>query len=291
MELNTLDITHYRKRNLDSTRRIKLDEVVSENLRRVETVLKYLKELRPEILGEYIPALTKRYEESRMRKTPEYQDRSFSELGQEHKMLTANPALRKTVIQWTLAELDPFESISIGEPEIEVLLLNYNRASEVLRYHRVMALIELLGREEGIQLWKDLVYKATDDARRENPEEVWPPIQEIADGWRQFGETTDIDHDFTVAQFDEHKVLLKFNRCPVYEAVKHLADPEVAYLATCWTSHPDNASLKRYGLKRRKLTPQTLHTHPFCIEFFWNSDVHPDIELPDKEFMQNLGEE
>ncbi len=286
-----MDIKHYRKRNPESRKEINLDELLTGNLRLVNGILKYIRKLKPEILDEYIPALRKRYEETIKREAPEFDEGDFSTMGIEYKFVNANPDLRSVIIQWTLAELSPKERIQVGESEIEVLLLDWLRASEVLRYHRVKVLTELIGREEGIQLWKDIVEKATDDARREKTEEVWPPIQEIADGWRKHGETSDNDHDFIVAQFDEHKVLLKFNRCAVYEAVKHLDDPEVAYLATCWPSHPDNTSLKRYGMKRRKLTPQTLHTHPFCIEFFWNNDVHPDTELPDKEFMKNLGEE
>jgi hypothetical protein len=285
-----LDIKHYQKRNPESRKKIKLEELLTGNLRLVNGILKYIKELKPELLVEYIPALTKRYEETMQRDTPEFDEGDFSLIGTEYKFVNANPELRNTVIRWTLATLSPMGRVPVGEPEIEVLILDWLRASEVLRYHRVKVLTELMGREKGIQLWKDLVEKATDDARREDSKEVWPPIQEIADGWREHGETSENDHDFIVAQFDEHKVLLKFNRCAVHEAVRHLEDSEIAYLATCWPSHPDNASLKRYGMKRRKLTPQTLHTHPFCIEFFWDNDVHPDTELPDKEFMENLGE-
>lgn len=286
-----MDIKHFRKRNPESRRKIKLDELLTGNLRLVNNILKYIRELKPEILDEYIPVLRKRYEETIQRTTPEFEEGDFSLLGVEYKFVNANPDFRNVVIKWTLAELSPKQRVPVGESEIDVLQLDASRATEVLRYHRLMALTEVLGRAEGIQLWKDIVEKATDDARREDPEEVWPLVQKNADGWRKFGETTDIDHDFIVAQFDEHKLLLKFNRCWVHQAVSHLEDAEIAYLATCWASHPDNASLKRFGLKRRKLTPQTLHTHPFCIEFFWNNDVHPDAEPPDQEFLEKLGEE
>ena len=291
MERNNVDIKYYRKRNPESRRKLKLEEQLTGNLRRVNSVLKYIRELKPEILDDYIPVLRKRFEENIQRATPEFDEGDFSLLGVEYRFLNANPDLRDAVIQWTLAELSPKQRVPVGESEIDVLHWDAARATEVLRYHRVMALTEVLGRDAGIQLWKDIVEKATDDVRRENTEEVWPLIQEIADGWRKFGETTELDHDFIVAQFDEHKVLLKFNRCVVQEAVSHLEDTEIAYLATCWASHPDNASLKRYGLKRRKLTPQTLHTHPFCIEFFWNNDIHPEAEPPDSEFLRKLGEE
>ena len=81
----------------------------------------------------------------------------------------------------------------------------------------------------------------------------------------------------TIVKYDDYKVALRFDRCPVYEATKHLEDPEIAYLSWCWTGYPEEKLNKRI---RRKRTPQTLHESDYCIEFYWNNEVHPDAEPP-----------
>jgi hypothetical protein len=69
--------------------------------------------------------------------------------------------------------------------------------------------------------------------------------------------------------------------------VKHLEDREVAYLSYCWTGYPEQELNKK---ARRKNTPQTLYQSDYCVEFFWNNDVHPNAEPPSTEFWNKVAE-
>ena len=136
-----------------------------------------------------------------------------------------------------------------------------------------------------LQLWKDLVYRATEDAIRSSDEEIHPPIKEITEGWMKEGETGQSNFELTVVSYDDHKVALRFDRCPVFDSVKHLEDREVAYLSYCWTGQPEAELNKKL---RRKNTPQTLYQSNYCVEFYWDNEVHPDAQPPSNEFWEKV---
>jgi len=142
-----------------------------------------------------------------------------------------------------------------------------------------------MDRAEGIQLWKDLVYRATEDAIRSSDEEIHPPIKEITEGWMKEGETGQSNFELTVVSYDEYKVALRFDRCPVFDSVKHLEDREIAYLSYCWTGESEIELNKK---SRRKLTPQTLYQADYCLEFYWDNDVHPNAKPPSDDFWQTI---
>lgn len=207
------------------------------------------------------------------------------EIMNDNDQLNRYPELQELMIQFAFNELKlPQEYQPISE-ETEVLLLDWLRSTNVFRYHRVKAIVDIMDREEGIQLWKDMVYRATEDSLKENDEEIHPPIKEITEGWMKEGEKGESTFELTVVSYDDHKVALRFDSCPVFDSVKHLEDREIAFLSYCWTGEPEQELNRR---SRRKNTPQTLYQNDYCLEFYWDNEVHPDAEPPSHDFWQTL---
>ena len=90
--------------------------------------------------------------------------------------------------------------------------------------------------------------------------------------------------DFTVAVFDEHMVLYRFDRCAMHECIKHLDDPDYAALA-CHIGDLEGAHPGKNSRMRRS---QTLHVGDFCDEFCWDSDVYNEPVQPSLEFTRSL---
>jgi len=195
------------------------------------------------------------------------------------------PELRELMILFVFNELKLPENYRPKSEEVEVSLMNRLRSSNIFRYHRVKALVDIMDRAEGIELWKDMVYRATQDSLRSSNEECHPPIKEITDRWVKKGEAGESNLELTVVSYDDHKLALRFDRCPVFDSVRHLEVREVAYLSYCWTGQSEQELNKK---ARRKKTPQTLYQGDYCVEFYWNNDVHPDAEPPTHDFWKTI---
>ena len=210
-----------------------------------------------------------------------YSDLDLEEMKSQLLKINNNKELQDLIILQTFFHLKLPIDYRVSSEEFKVDLLDWIRSTNVLKYNRVKVFVDILKRDEGIQLWKDMLFLATEESLNSSEEEVHPPIKEIIEGWIKAGKDEDSLFDMTIVKYDDYKVALRFDRCPVYEATKHLEDPEIAYLSWRWTGYPEEKLNKR---TRRKRTPQTLHESDYCIEFYWNNEVHPDAEPPTSDF-------
>ena len=278
-------VKHYKRSVSDPTRMINPLDVITENCTRLDNVLRYMSQLRPKRVTDYVQALEKRLSTEIGSFNIDYTNLDLDDKLRSLEYLSRYSDLKKLIVLFSLNTMNlPVDYVPESK-EIEVGLLDWLKATNVFRYHRVIAIVDIMDRQEGIQLWKDLVYRATEDAIRSSDEEIHSPIKEITEGWMNEGETGQSNFELTVVSYDDHKVALRFDRCPVFDSVKHLEDREIAYLSYCWTGESEKVLNKK---SRRKLTPQTLYQADYCLEFYWDNDVHPDAEPPAHDFWQTI---
>ncbi len=278
-------VKHYKRSVSDPTRMINPLDVITENCTRLDTVLRYMTQLRPKRVTDYVRALEKRLSNEIGSFKVDIINLDLDDKLKNLEFLSRYCDLKNLIVLFSVKTMNlPVDYVPASE-ETEVGLLDWLKATNVFRYHRVKAIVDIMDREEGIQLWKDLVYRATEDAIKSSNEEIYPPIKEITEGWMREGETGQSNFELTVVSYDDHKVALRFDRCPVFDSVKHLEDREIAYLSYCWTGESEKELNKK---SRRKLTPQTLYQADYCLEFYWDNDVHPDAEPPTHDFWQTI---
>lgn len=282
-----MDVKHYKSKVIDPKRIVNPLDVINENCNHLNYVIRYLSQLKPNRVNDYAIALEKRLRSDIKENRIDNSSLDVGELLKDCEYLNRYSELHDVMIQFVVHELNLPKGYRLGFEEVEVSLMAWLRSTNVFRYHKVKAIVDIMEREEGIQLWKDLVYRATQDSLKSRNEECHPPIQEITKGWMMEGETGKSNLELTVVSYDEHKVALRFDRCPVYDSVKHLEDREIAYLSYCWTGQPEQ-ELNRKA--RRKNTPQTLYQSDYCVEFYWDNDVHPSAEPPSPEFWNEITE-
>ena len=280
-----MEIKHYKSRVTNLGRLVDPIDVIQENCKTLNKVLQYLSQLKPQRASDYAIALENRLRTDIKDYQIDYSLLNIHKKLKECEFLNRYPDLLDAMICFALSELQLPTTYELGSGEVEVSLMSWLRALNVFRYHRVKAIVDIMERNEGIELWKDLVYRATQESLKRSIEECHPPIKEITEGWIKEGETGESCFELTVVSFDDHKVALKFDQCPVFDSIKHLEDREIAYLSYCWTAQPEQELNKK---TRRKKTPQTLYQSDYCVEFFWDNNVHPDAEPPSNDFWHNL---
>jgi len=280
-----MEVKYYNSEVTNPKRMVNPVDVINDNCSRLDYVLKYFSQLKPKRVNDYTIALEKRLREDIEDFHIDHSRLNLDEILKDRDQLNRYPDLRELMIQFVFNELNLPEGYVPEAKEIEVSLLDWLRSTNVFRYHRVKAIVDIMNREEAIQLWKDMVYRATEDSLRNSGEEVHSPIKEITEGWMKEGEKGDSSFELTVVSYDDHKVALKIDRCPVFESVKYLEDREIAYLSHCWTGQPEQELNKR---SRRKNTLHTLYQSDYCVSFYWDNDIHPDAVPPSHDFWKTI---
>ncbi|MHA2178685.1 MAG: hypothetical protein ACXAAK_10085 [Candidatus Thorarchaeota archaeon] len=273
-----MKVNHYKSDVTDPRRLENPVDVIIENCDRLNRVLMYMSQLKPRRVNDYVIALEKRLRDEIKEFHIDHSSIDFDEILRENDQLKRYSELVELMIQFVFHQLHLPSDYTPESKEIEVSLLNWLRSSNVFRYYRVMAIIDIMERNDGIQLWKDMMYRANEDFFKNSEEEVYSPIKEITEGWKEHGEKGESTFELTVVSYDNHKVALRFDICPVFESVKHLEDREVAFLSYCGGGEPE----KEFNHWSRRTD--------YCVEFYWNNEVHPDAQPPSHEFWEKLAE-
>ena len=163
-----------------------------------------------------------------------------------------------------------------------VLYIDREKAENILFYNVVKVLVDLLGRKEGISAYKDAVDYIANKRAKEDPDTT--EIEEFRKGF-----TTSLSESggfaFAVLDLDDSMILGKFDRCVVYDSLKHVSDPELAYYATCYTGMTiGNYRNKNIQMRRT----QTLFSGDFCDELYWDPRIHDEPEQPSLEESREL---
>ncbi|UCH03990.1 MAG: hypothetical protein JSW05_10440 [Candidatus Thorarchaeota archaeon] len=154
------------------------------------------------------------------------------------------------------------------------MYIDRERAENILFYSMVKVLVDLLGREEGVSLYKDAVDYIADRRARDDPDatKIEQLRQELTSSLPDSG-----GYAFAVADLDDSMILGKFDKCVVHESLKHVSDPELAYYATCYTNLIiANRRSRNFQIRRT----QTLFSGDFCDELYWDPEVYEEPKQP-----------
>jgi hypothetical protein len=121
-------------------------------------------------------------------------DVGFDKIANDQTLLGSNPQFKDKGLGIIMKYIPLREGYILGEENETVRWIDYCRAKYTLLYHQITTLVEILGRNPGIDFFKDFV-------------QFW--VYEAA-------------------------FLAKFDRCVSHESMKHVEDQELAYYAVCY---------------------------------------------------------
>ncbi|MFX1367330.1 MAG: L-2-amino-thiazoline-4-carboxylic acid hydrolase [Promethearchaeota archaeon] len=262
--------------------RINLDEQIRDWLWNTELMFDFISANRPEMLDSFIERVCAKYSDELEGSSFVLSDVGFDALLDNQSILSSYVPVKDLALQ-VIMKYIPHEKGSdlIGDIS-EVRSIDHLRAKHMLLYNRIAALVDLLGREEGIQLFKDFVefwgkkvaergrWKVTLKQVRESSVPYWKDSNSF---------------EFGVVDFDDEMFLAKFDRCVWYESMIHIQDKELAYYTVCYHG-PRIGSYAHENVRMRRSV--TLFTGDFCDELRWNIHVHDEPEQPSHEFSRKI---
>ena len=258
-----------------------------ENIKKTDTIIKHLMKLRKKVAPDYVEALIKRLLGQVNAYTIDTKSISLKAIEKELIHLNHNDLLTNLIIRFMAKNLAIPENSKIKSKNTEFTCLNRSKAFEGLNYFRVKAFTDILGKEEGLKLYTEilrLLVKEMNSSMKINESVTVKDRNERAvKHWCKEGVG-----DFTFKLYDNDKVIYRFDRCVTHEALKDFNDPDIAYIASCFIGDIEEFNeVDPIHLRRT----QTLHHGDFCDELYWDTRVHNNPKQPSLDYTRKIGGE
>lgn len=279
-----MEITSYKCYNEKAEIEFDPNALIKDQFGKTDSVLKYLIEYKPELITNYILHLKKRIKNAidTFDKKDGFYD--FPDIEEKFEFLDQYPELRKLTQEFLLVHMNPLKKSPKNSEKFIVYGLNQAMALERISYHRVKTFVELLGKENGIELYTKILTKIVDDMHTKNQQKsdisMTKNHEKAIKYWCKRGLA-----DFAYCRLDEHMTIYRFDSCFTHTALKDFNDPDIAYYASCYIGDIPEYNKKRIIHLRRT---QTLHHKDFCDELYWDSRVHNNPKHPSIDFIRNL---
>lgn len=203
-------------------------------------------------------------------------------IANDQSILDSYSNIKNLSLQLIMKYLPLPEGYSLSEEKESIRYLDYLRAKHMLLFHRITALVEILGRAPGIQFFKDFVQFWGKELAKKQVTSV--TLKEGRTSFVRFWKESG-GFDFGVTDIDKDMFLTKFDKCVWHESMKHIDDQELAYYTVCYPGPRLGRYTEQHIGTRRSVT---LFTGDFCDDLSWDRHVHDEPEQPSHEFSRRI---
>lgn len=278
----TNDYEYYGTYDPDATGDIDLEDGIRDWLWTAGLMFEFISAEKPEILDAFLEKIESKYSNELEKPTLTLSDVDFHKVRDDSSLLSSFPNIKDLCLQIGLKYISLEKGYSLLGEEEPIKYLEILRAKHILLYHRITTLVEILGREDGIQFYKDFVdYWGKELAKKEQITTKYVDLRKSA--VKFYIESNAFE--FGVVDIDDHQFLAKFDKCVWHESMKHVGDQELAYYAVCYPGPRLGRYYRQNFLVRRTVT---LFDNDFCDELCWDRHVHDEPEQPLLEFSSKL---
>ncbi len=273
---------YYKTYDTQAKGKINLETQFCDWLWTIDLMFEFIASNKPEILDTFLENVEAKYSTELENTSFVLSKAGLDKIANDHSILNSYPNIKNLSLQLIMKYLPFPEGYYLSENEESVRYLDYLRAKHMLLYHRITALVEILGREPGIQFFKDFVqFWGKELAKKES---IVVTLKEGRKSFVKFWEESG-GFDFGVVDIDEDMFLAKFDKCVWHESMKHVDDQELAYYAVCYPGPRIGRHTRKHIWMRRSVT---LFTGDFCDELRWDRHIHDEPEQPSHEFSRRI---
>jgi hypothetical protein len=261
---------------------INLEGQICDWLSTMELMFSYIERNRPEILEEFLDKVEDKYVRELENTSFVLEDVGFDKIANDQSLLASHSGFKDQGLRIIMKYIPLIKGYRLSQENDTIRWIDYCRAKYTLQYHQLTSLVEILGREIGIDTFKDFVqFWGKELAKKGKGSHT---IEQVRDNrvkaWSEGGAM-----EFGVVDVYEAAFLAKFDRCVSHESMKHVEDQELAYYVVCYPG----ARLLDFVHKNISMRrSQTLFTADFCDELRWDRNNHDEPEQPSLEFSRRM---
>jgi hypothetical protein len=209
-------------------------------------------------------------------------DVGFDRIVDDESVLSSYGIIKNLALQLIMKYIPLEKGYTLTAEAIPLKRFDQLRAKHMLLYPRIVSLVEILGRDEGIAFYKDFVEFWGEAVAKKGPWTV-----EYKDARKSIPKWWEASNSFEFGVVDTHEAafLAKFDKCVWYESMKDAEDKELAYYTVCYPGPRIGRHAHQNISMRRSVT---LFTGDFCDELRWDRHVHDEPEQPSHEFSSKI---
>ncbi|MHA2164046.1 MAG: L-2-amino-thiazoline-4-carboxylic acid hydrolase [Candidatus Thorarchaeota archaeon] len=273
---------YYGTYNEDARGEVDLERQIRDWLWTMDLMFDYIESSRPGIIEEFLETVERKYVRELEGTSFVLGDVGFDKIANDQTLLGSRPQFKDKGLRIIMKYIPLREGYILSEENEPIRWIDYCRAKYTLLYHQITSLVEILGRDPGIDFFKDFVqFWGKEIGKKPKGTHTIEQVRENrVKSWSEGGAM-----EFGVVDFYEAAFLAKFDRCVSHESMKHVEDQELAYYAVCYPG-PRLLEYAHQNISMRRT--QTLFTADFCDELRWDRHVHDEPEQPSLEFSRKL---
>jgi len=254
-------------------------------LSRLNYLLGFLREHSPDNIDAFTKNLEKQYQ--KLIKTDYIKEKSvdLSELVADFTNLADYASLIHVVMNYYFQILD-FSDESAWDEDIVVVNRNYHQSFLHPRYYNLLTLIETVGREEAISLWKRFFteFVIYDRVPREKPFvdlETW-----FAERQAAVDEDNPSDWVIVRGMIADGKFAYRNDNCLWVESLDDLPDSEIKYYVCCYGDY--EGARDRHESIVMTMEHTIAQGDPYCSRVMHDTRIDYDLRHPPKEFWDGM---
>ncbi|MFX0090179.1 MAG: L-2-amino-thiazoline-4-carboxylic acid hydrolase [Candidatus Hodarchaeota archaeon] len=258
--------------------------VKREALKRLNFILGFVADQKPSVITKYMKNLQNQYQKLVQEDFIKKLGIRLKEIIDEFDYLQRNPELARLSLNFYLQNLQLPENIDWIKEKTNVVNKDYLHSFLLPRYYNLVALIETIGREEAIKLYKKYVTHFLIERRKTNESE-FVDLETLFESRRK---PQDKPSEWVIvhALLNEGKYAYRNDNCTWVGALEELPDAELKYLICCYGDY-EGAKMRDESLI---LTME--HTiaqgDPYCSRVLHDTRVDYNLRHPPREFWDNL---
>ena len=254
-------------------------------LKRLNYLLGFIKDRKPEILTNYIKNLEAKYQNLIDQDLGEDVVAELETIISDMIHLRNYITLVRNVVGFQLQTLHLPENVDWLKEKVKVTTGNNIRAHLHFRYYNLLTLTEILDRKKAIAFYKRFVTNFIIDTR--DPErERYDNLETV---FEEHTKPSDEVSNWVIVRclISDGKYAYRNDNCLWVEALEDLPDSELKYLICCYG---DYEGARRY---HESIVLTMEHTiaqgDPYCSRVLHDTRVDWDLRHPTKEFWDNFG--
>ena len=272
-----------------------LDEIENEiqsickylesQLKRLSSLLMFIKQKKPSNYSKILLNFENKYN-SLVNNRKLSSKLNISIILNQFENLVSYPKLVSDFLDFILQELDLSDDNSWVNKKIVVKHRNYLRGFLLPRYYNLEVLIESIGRDESIKLYKYFVSQYI-----KNNSSPTRKIFETVDEFREYfimdKKKITLGTIGILSEIENGKFYFRKDNCLWADALLDLPDKEIKYLVCCYGDFQSAVSRSK-GNFVLTMKQTIIEGDPFCDCIYHDTNINWDLAHPVREFWENI---
>ena len=258
-------------------------------LNRLDYLIGFISERSPDTTDAFVKNLEKQYKDILDSDYIKSKDIDVGSLLSDKKNLTDYPDLVNAALNYYFQALDLPDEKAWDET-LKVVNKNYHHAFLHPRYYNLVTLIDTMGREEAIKLWKRFFTQFLIDTRtpRETP---FVDLETMLKERLAQAEAQEEPSDWVAIRgmIAEGKYAFRNDNCLWVDSLEDLPDPKLKYYVCCYGDYEGAKNLHESIVMTMEHT--IAQGDPYCSRVLHDTRVDYDLRHPPKEFWDNMWKE